>query len=123
RMQAKQRDEVALVRMKPHVRPGQITTHLGIAVIAPEVLDVAEHMTLRVLRDRAAEMRTDAPERDSRLEARPFGDRKAAHQHESAAVEELVVDIAEPGRKPRQRKIGAGNFDDRLTARPDAADR
>ena len=68
---------------------------------------MAEHIALRVLRERRAEVRTDAPVDARRIGLRVALDAQAADQREADAVLELVQDFAQLSRQ-------AGQFEVRL---------
>ena len=75
---------LALVRL--------VDAHVGIVRGEAEILDMAQHVALAVLRARAAEMGAEAIEGGRRFAHRPALDRQAAQQQEAAAVQHLVLD-------------------------------
>ena len=86
RLQAKQGDNVARVGMEGLAGIGLVDAHVGILRIEPEILHVAQHMALGILRSGAAEMRAQPEEGGCRLAHAPALDRQAAQQQEAAAV-------------------------------------
>ena len=92
--------------MKGLALVGLVDAHVGIVHIEAEILHVAQHMALAVLRARAAEMRAQAEVGRRRLAHRPALDRQAAHQQEAAAVQHFVPHARlELGPERGQRKV------------------
>ncbi len=69
-----------------------IDAHVGIVHVEPEILDVAQHMALAVLRASAAEMGAETVEGGRRFAHRPALDRQAAQQQEAPAVQHFALD-------------------------------
>ena len=91
RLEAQQADDVAGIGVIGLALVGLVDAHVGIADVEAEILHVAQHMALAVLRARAAEMDAQAEERRRRLAHRPALDRQAAHQQEAAAGQHFVA--------------------------------
>src|SRR5690348_18056852 len=78
---------------------------IGRAESLPEIVDMPEQVSLRVLRAGTAEMTADAPIRGRAPLDRPVLDRHAAQQHKAAAVEHLRAQAIEHRSEPRQREV------------------
>ena len=85
---------------------GLVDADVGVVHVEAEILHVAEHVALAVLRARTAEMRAEAEIRSRRFAHRPAFDGQAAQQQEAAAVQDLVADAClELGPERGQRKV------------------
>src|SRR5207253_821740 len=81
----------------------------------PQVAHVTEHVPLRVLRARVAEVRADPHEERRALSQGVALDWKTAEQGEAAAVEELLTELGEARRHRRQREVPGAHAADALS--------
>jgi len=82
---------------------GLVVAHVRIADVEPEILHVAEKMTLGVLRAEPAEPGAEAEIRDRLLLARHPLDRQPAQQNKAASLQQFIQDF------PQERtEVGQG---------------
>src|SRR5262249_27952283 len=82
----------------------------------PLVDDVAEHVTVLVLRPGEAEVSTDAPVQELHLFLGVRRAVDAAQAHEAPAVDQLALDDGEPRLQRGQRKVVLGELEDFVRA-------
>ena len=112
RLHAQQRDIVALVAMEGHFRRCLIAPHMRVRIVSTEILHVAEHMPLGVLRQGAAEAGADAPESNAGLRLVEIRNRQTADQDKPPPLQQLVVQRAQARVEAWQRKILARDIED-----------
>ena len=110
--QAQQCDDIAAVNMEILAFGRRIAAQIGIgrAESFAEVVDMAEQMSLRVLRPGTAEIGSDTPIGHRTLGNRSILDGKTAHSHKAAAVEHLGTQLVEHWPECRQREILAAGL-------------
>ncbi len=90
--------------MKIHALAGLITAGIGIGVHPALVAHVPQKMSARILRHRIAQMRTQPPVEQFAFLIAVALARDATHQHEAAAVFDLLKYLLEFSSEARQRK-------------------
>ena len=103
--QAEEAHDVAGVGVEVLALRRLVDAHVGVVGVVAEVAHVAEDVALGVLRERAAEVRADAPVDGRGLGDRVASDGHAAEQGEAAAVEQLPVDAVEDGAQAGQGEV------------------
>ena len=95
RLYTHQRHIITLVAVEAHLSVGLIAANVVIGIIATEILDVAQHVSCSVLRQRSPEPCSDTPERCRRLGFSEIFYRKPPNEDKSATVQQLVIQCVE----------------------------
>ena len=86
---------------------GLVCANSRIPGVAGEVVDVTEHVALRVLRHGAAEPGADSPEYTRALFDGPILDVEAAQEREAPSLDEFFAQLDEPGSQSGETKSRA----------------
>ena len=108
---AEQPDQVAAIGVEIQPCLGLVAARIGRAIGAALVEDMPQHLAMRVLRHRGAEMRAQPPEDRLPLGLVEAVGRQAAHHEEAAAAARLLQPVGQARGKHGQREIGAGDGD------------
>src|SRR6516164_373735 len=107
-------DDIASVDMKILVFSCRVAAQIGVCrtEAAPQIVDMAEQMPLRVLRSGTAEIGADAPIGQGTVGNRPVFYRQATQQGKAAATEHLNAQLVQHRSERWQREIRPTNLDD-----------
>jgi len=117
--QAEQAHDVARIGVEGQVGAGLVAAHVDIAVAAAVVIDVTQQVSFGILGHGVAEIEAHGPEDHADLGIGIVRGVEAAQHVEAAAVDDLVLPLAQQRAERRQREVVPGERCERQAASRD----